>query len=321
MSRKTHRESKKTSTLTWFQLRTFLLFSFFSLFFLFYPGNSYYLHFFSYHRDLFASESTEQTIYEVGKIPYIINTTIKPEISAQGAYIVDLSSATPVFEKNIENKFLPASVTKVITALTAFDAFQLEDVLEVKRVINIGQTADLIIGEKMTFENLLYAVLIHSGNDAAYVIADNYPGGYDVFIDAMNKKTLNLQMKNSHFENPAGLDSFKQYSTPFDLSLAGRALLQNKTLSKIVSTKSITVSDVDFRYFHPLYNINRLLGEIPGVGGLKTGKTEEAGENLITFYKHNGFEYLIVLMKSEDRFTDTENIVGWINSNIGYTQP
>ena len=95
----------------------------------------------------------------------------------------------------------------------------------------------------------------------------------------------------------------------------------SKTLSKIVSTKSITVSDVDFRYFHPLYNINRLLGEIPGVGGLKTGKTEEAGENLITFYKHNGFEYLIVLMKSEDRFTDTENIVGWINSNIGYTQP
>lgn len=125
-------------------------------------------------------------------------------------------------------------------------------------------------------------------------------------------------MKNSNFKNPAGFDAFGQHTTPYDLALAGRALLHNKTLAKMVSTKSITISDVDFKYFHPLHNVNRLLGEVQGVGGLKTGFTIDAGENLMTFYKNNGHQFLIVVLNSEDRFADTTQIVDWINANVGY---
>ncbi|HLL60376.1 MAG TPA: hypothetical protein VK338_01545, partial [Candidatus Nitrosocosmicus sp.] len=159
------------------------------------------------------------------------------------------------------------------------------------------------------------------GNDAAYVIADKYPGGYDVFIQQMNKRAEELHMKNSSFINPAGLDAGGQYSSPYDLALAGRELLKNKELSKIVSTKSITVSDVDFTYFHPLTNVNKLLGEIPGVGGLKTGYTEDAGQNLISFYKKNNHQFLIVILKSDDRFIDTRAIINWIDTNIKFLSP
>ena len=135
----------------------------------------------------------------------------------------------------------------------------------------------------------------------------------------MNKKAQELQMKDTHFENPVGYDSARQYTTSFDLALAARELLENKYLSKIVSIKEITISDIDFKYFHVLSNINKLLGEISGIGGVKTGYTEEAGENLVSFYKHeNNKEYIIVIMKSEDRFQDTINTVSWIDSNIKY---
>ena len=134
----------------------------------------------------------------------------------------------------------------------------------------------------------------------------------------MNQKAKELKMDDSLFINPAGLDSLDQYTTAYDLALAGRALLQNRELARIVSIKNITISDVDYKYFHPLFNVNRLLGEIPGVGGLKTGKTELAGENLVTFYKKNGKKYLIILLKSQDRFEDTKNIVKWIDENVEY---
>jgi D-alanyl-D-alanine carboxypeptidase len=175
---------------------------------------------------------------------------------------------------------------------------------------------DLKIGEKITVENLLYGTLVHSGNDAAYVLADNY--GYEKFIKLMNEKAKKLSMKNTHFTDPTGLKENNQYSSPFDLALAARELLKNPYLAKIVSTKEIIISDVDFKYFHKLTNVNKLLGEIQGLGGLKTGYTQEAGENLVSFYKKNGHQYLIIILKSEDRFADTEKIINWINENVDY---
>src|SRR3989344_9510430 len=125
-------------------------------------------------------------------------------------------------------------------------------------------------------------------------------------------------MKNSYFSNPNGLDSGTQHSTAFDLALAARELLKNPYLSKIVSTKEITISDVDFKYFHQLTNVNKLLGEIQGLGGLKTGYTENAGENLVSFYKKNGHQFVIVILKSQDRFVDTTILVDWIKTNVKY---
>lgn len=314
---KKERTQKETTDLTLFHLRTYFFIFFFAVVFLFYPGNSFYTKLFSYEKDVFVPSESKTQEFEVQSIPFTANAP-EPFLTADGVYVIDLETATPLYQKNPHKQLFPASTTKVITALTAMDYFDLDDVLVVKRVVDEGQSMDLVESERISFESLLYGILVHSGNDAAYTIADNYPQGYDAFIQAMNRKAQQLKMKDSQFENPAGLDSFKQYSTAFDLALAGRKLLENDRLSKIVSTKSITVSDVDFTIFHPLYNVNRLLGEIPGVAGLKTGKTELAGENLITLYKKGDKEFLIVLLKSEDRFTDTKTLVEWLAQNVQY---
>ena len=293
------------------------LFAFFILLFLFYPGDSYYFHIFAYNRDLINKIIPEIKI-NIKPIPYL-KLPYYPEVTAESIYLVDLPSFTPIFSRNENLKLFPASTTKILTALVAYDVYKPDQIITVKKIITDGQVMGLIIGEKITVENILYGTLVHSGNDAAFVLADNY--GYDKFVDLMNKKARDLGMKNSYFSNPNGLDSAPQHSTAFDLSLAARELLKNPYLSKIVSTKEISISDVDFKYFHQLTNVNKLLGEIQGLGGLKTGYTENAGENLVSFYKKNGHQFVIVILKSLDRFNDTKNIITWIEANVGYINP
>lgn len=299
------------------KLKYILFFLFYSLLFLFYPGDSHFFHIFAYNRPVFNSNEPNPFIIS-NPIP-VVRFPYYPEVSAEGVYVVDLPSYTPVIKRNVHSKFFPASTTKIITALVVIDLYKPDDVITVKRVLTEGQVMGLVEGEKITVENLLYGILVHSGNDAAYAVADFY--GFDNFVKKMNLKAKQLHMTNSHFTNPAGLDEYSQYSTPFDLALAGRELLKNKLLSKIVSTKEIMISDIDFKYFHRLSNVNKLLGEIQGLGGLKTGYTENAGENLISFYKHNQHQYIIVILKSLDRFNDTKNVVSWINENIDYINP
>jgi len=296
----------------------YLLFIFYSLLFLFYPGDSYYFHLFAYNRDLFNKKEIKTEV-KINPVPYLKNPFYFPETSAEGVYVVDLPSFTPILERNKHIKFLPASTAKIITALVAFDIYKTDQIITVKKGIEDGQVMGLVSGEKITVENLLYGLLVHSGNDAAYVLADNH--GFEKFIDLMNKKAKELKMMDSYFKNPAGLDENNQYTTPFDLALAARVLLENPYLAKIVSTKEITISDVDFKYFHKLTNVNKLLGEIAGLGGLKTGYTEEAGENLVSFYKKNGHQFIIVILKSQDRFYDTTNVINWIEENIDYINP
>ncbi|PIV09161.1 hypothetical protein COS31_01150 [Candidatus Roizmanbacteria bacterium CG02_land_8_20_14_3_00_36_15] len=296
------------------KIKFYFFFTFFTLLFLFYPGDSFYYHVFAYHRQLFNQPEKKADI-KINPIPYL-KLRYYPEVSAQGIYVVDLPSFTPIFEKSSHGRFLPASTTKIMTALVAFDIYQPDQIITIKKTIAEGQVMNLVVGEKITVENLLYGALVHSANDAAFVLANNYDT--EGFIDLINNKTRELHMVNSHFNNPTGLDDLNNYSTPFDLALAARQLLSNKYLVKIVATKEIVIPDVDYKYFHRLDNVNKLLGEIQGIGGLKTGYTENAGENLISFYKKNGHQFIIVILKSDDRFQDTKNIIQWIEENIDY---
>lgn len=295
--------------------RTYFGIVFFTILFLFYPGDSRLFSLIAHNGDLFRAQVAEKKV-EIQ--PFPLKPASGPAITAGGAYIIDLDSFTPVFTRNADSRFYPASTTKVITALVAEDVFDEDQIITIKRVLNEGQVMGLNVNEKITVENLLYGILVHSGNDAAYALADAY--GYDKFIDLMNQKAKELGMKNSHFTNPAGLDQNDQYSTPHDLTLAARQVLLNKTLKKMVGTKEITISDVDYRVFHRLSNVNQLLGQIQGVGGLKTGYTENAGENLVSFYKrYDGKQFIIVVLKSEDRFEDTKQIIDWLQQ-IRYTE-
>ncbi len=298
--------------------RIYILFLFFTLLFLFYPGNSEYFRVIALNRNRFFKHQNYTTKITLEPVP-VTNGAVYPPISAYATYVVDAPTFTPILSFNPHEKLYPASTTKIITALVAMEVMKPEDVVSINRVKDEGQTMGLVVGEKITLENLLYGLLVHSGNDAAYAIADAV--GYDKFIDLMNKKAAELKMNGTHFVNPAGLDDANQYSTAFDLAIASRELLTNPLLKKIVGTKEIIISDIDYQIFHKLSNVNKLLGEIQGIGGLKTGYTENAGENLVSLYKKDGHEYIIVILKSQDRFADTRLIVDWLKTNVSYSTP
>ncbi len=282
-------------------------------FFLWYPGQNIYT---------VSQESSQAIIHRLPvaiptPAPYPVNTTgIYPasEISAGGVVIIDIDSGVTLFKRNDDELLAPASTTKIMTALVALDQYNLDDILTVKTVVN-GQTIGLISGERITAENLLYGALIASGNDAAYALAENYPGGVEKFVVAMNKKAQELHLTRSSFTNSVGFDDPGHKMTPMDLARLAMVALTNKTIAKMVAIPQITISDVTHTYFHSLKNVNELLGKIPGVGGIKTGWTEEAGENLVTLVERNNHRVILVVLHSQDRFADTTTLIDWVFTN------
>ncbi len=285
-------------------------------FFVFYPGQNRYM--------IGQFSEVQNTQSQTGAIPtpppYPVNKTgITPngEISAKSVVVQDLTSGVYVYKRNSMERLAPASTTKILTALVVLDAMTPDEVLTVpQNVMRDGQQMGLVAGEKITVENLLYGLLIYSGNDAGYALAQSYAGGYDAFIQAMNKKAEDLHLTGSHFTNPVGFDDPNHYMTAEDLARLADVALLNKTIAKMVGIPQITVSDVTHTYFHKLSNVNQLLGKIPGVAGIKTGWTEEAGENLVTLMERDGRRVIIVVLKSKDRFADTIALINWTFANI-----
>lgn len=248
--------------------------------------------------------------------PVNITKLAPPEVTAESVIIKDLESLETLYAKDEDKLLFPASVTKVMTALVILDKYNLDDLMTVKTVVNDGRNMSLVSGEQMTVESLLYGTLVHSANDAAYTLAENYPGGVVSFIAEMNRKAQILGLKDTNFTNPVGYDDPRHYTTARDLVTLSVYALQNKIIDKIVSTKSITVSDTSYTYFHELHNVNQLLGKVAGISGLKTGWTENAGEILISTVKKNGHQVLFAVLKSRDRFGETEKLINWVFSNF-----
>jgi len=239
-----------------------------------------------------------------------------PIISAESVVIKDLTSGDIILAKDEKKLLFPASVTKLMTAIVAFEKYNLDDILTVKTVVDSGRVMNLVEGEKLSVESLLYGTLVHSANDAAYVLAENYPGGVEAFVRDMNLKVKSLGLEDTNFTNPVGFDDPRHYTTASDLVTLSVYALQNKLIDKIVSTKSITVSDTSYTYFHELHNVNQLLGKVAGIAGLKTGFTEAAGEILISVVKKNGQNVLFVVLKSKDRFGETVKLIDWVFNNF-----
>ncbi|OGG07991.1 hypothetical protein A3D05_00795 [Candidatus Gottesmanbacteria bacterium RIFCSPHIGHO2_02_FULL_40_24] len=253
-------------------------------------------------------------------LPVNGNLSPLPILSAQGVVVKDLESGVILYAKNEQKLLFPASTTKVMTALIILEKYNLDDVFTVNSVITDGRKMDLMAGEKLTVEALLQGTLIHSANDAAYVLADNYPGGVSAFVKAMNDKARQIGLRDTYFTNPVGFDDPHHYTTPLDLVRLAVYALNNKTFNKIVSTKAITVSDITFTYFHELTNVNQLLGRVAGIAGVKTGYTENAGEILISTVKKNGHNILFAVLKSHDRFGETVKLIDWVFYNFKWVE-
>jgi serine-type D-Ala-D-Ala carboxypeptidase (penicillin-binding protein 5/6) len=244
-----------------------------------------------------------------------------PAITAKNVFIIDRASQTVLFARNADMPVYPASTTKMMTAVVAYQRYPLSQTLVVTKTYPEGSNIHLQLGERVTVENLLYALLVQSANDAAEVLADNYcPSkvglncGKTAFVEAMNAKAENLHLTDTHFLNPTGLDEDGHYSSAADLARLADYLLGFPYLAKIVSTENAVIASADYSSYHSLTNVNSLLGKVSGVQGVKTGFTDKAGESLVTLVDRNGHEIIISLLGSSDRFTDTRNLIEWAYS-------
>lgn len=253
-------------------------------------------------------------------LPVLPDNISFPIVSAQSALAVDLESGVALYEKEADMTLLPASTTKIITALVAMDYYPRDAILKVNSTKVDGQKMDLVSGEEIIVDALLRGLLIASANDAAEVLAQNYPGGRESFIAEMNAKAKEVNLENTYFTNPSGLDSDGHKSTARDLVRVSSYAMKNPYFSEIVGNKETTVANVDRRIVHKLVNINELVGSVEGVLGVKTGWTENAYENLVTYVERDGKEVMIAIMGSQDRFGETKELIEWIFANYSWEE-
>lgn len=274
-------------------------------------------------------QKQEDVVYKISKLgnysnlpslPVLNDGSTFPLLSAQAVYVLDMDSGVSLFEKNPDTQYLPASTTKIVTALVAMDYYPMDMIITVGKVNVEGQKMHLVEGEQMTVRDLLYGLLVYSANDAAEVLAANYPGGREVFINAMNLKAKEMNLEHTEFSNPVGLDGVGHLTTAKDLTRAAVYAMRNPDFAKFVSTKSKTVKSVDGRIVHRLTNINELLGSVDGVLGVKTGWTQNARENLVTYIDRNNTPLMITLLGSQDRFGETKELIDWLYSNYKWVK-
>ncbi len=252
--------------------------------------------------------------------PYpILNQSQIPLISAYAALIMDDASQVVLYAKNLRFRFSMASTTKLMTALVGLDYFASDDILTVRRSGVEGAIIGFPLRERLFFDDLLYAMLLPSGNDAAYAIADNYPGGVVSFISAMNKKAKKLNLHETNFSDPAGL-SDSGYTTVFDLARLTSFAIKDETIARVTGTKEKVITNVDSSREYAFSNLNKLLG-LEGVVGVKTGFTQEAGEVLITAKVEDGHTFIVIVMKSRDRFLDTQKLLSFLSNNVAFFTP
>lgn len=239
--------------------------------------------------------------------------TPPPALSARAVIVQDLGSKTLLYSRNPDTLILPASTTKIMTALVALETWpDLNTVITVKNEDRaIGQTINLLRQEELTLESLLYGLLVHSGNDAALALADNFPGGYPKFVEAMNAKAQDLHLTHTIYKNPSGVEQYGHVTTARDLAVLAGAAIKNPVLTEIVGTRSKLITDVTGQIPHQLTSTNELLGVLPGLKGLKTGWTQHAGECLVSVVERSGHTVVIVVMGSLDRFGETTALAEW----------
>lgn len=251
-------------------------------------------------------------------IPQSFNTAPVPTISAQSAIVFEPESGTVVWGKDIDRTLYPASTTKLITALTALDIYSPDQILTVKDTNQVvGSVIHLKNGEQFTFQDLLKALFLPSANDAALVLAENHPRGYDGFMEDMGKKIQTLHLTHTHFTNVSGIDSNDHVTSVHDLALVAKAIVQNPMILDITSQKTASISSLSGHIYN-LENTNILLGQVPGLKGLKTGWTDVAGECLVTYTERDNRKLITVVLDSQNRFADSKALIEWAMGNYSW---
>lgn len=243
-----------------------------------------------------------------------------PEISGTAGILVNMNTGKVIWSKNPDEKLPLASTTKILTGVIALEKGNLHDEVTVsENAIKVdGTRVYLKAGEKQTLENLLYAMLLNSANDAAYAIAEHIGGSIDGFAKLMNARAQEIGARNSHFVNPNGLTADEHYTTARDLALIAQEAMKNKTFRTIVATKTRAWNGADWQSV--LRNQNKLLFQSNEYIGVKTGYTTAAKNCLVAAKEKNNDLFLAVVLGSTGNvFNEAKSLLDYASNNY-YTQ-
>ena len=237
-------------------------------------------------------------------------------VSAKAAILMHADSGRVLYEKNADEHMLIASTTKIMTAIVVLEHCELDDLVEVdSRSAGIeGSSMYLKAGESYTVEDLLYGLLLVSGNDAASALALHVADSMEEFAELMNAKAAELGMTESSFKNAHGLDEEGHYSTARDMAKLAAYCMGNEDFARIAGTVSHTVGE------QTLMNHNRLLREYDGCLGLKTGYTMAAGRTLVTCAERDGARYVCVTLNDPDDWDDHKALYDWAFANYSFAE-
>lgn len=244
----------------------------------------------------------------------------EPVLSARHAIVLERQTGRVLFEKDAYRKTAMASTTKLMTALVTAENSNPETVTTVSAhaAATGGSTMDLHRGEEISVRDLLYGLMLKSGNDAAVALAEAVAGSTEAFCDLMNRKALAIGAANTHFTSPHGLDDEDHYTTAYDLALICRAASENGQVRELIGTRHYSAGT---RF---LINTNPFLGTVPEVTGGKTGFTGNAGRCIALTAEKNGMETIIILIGCPDsasRLRDGKALLSYIYSTFSLKKP
>jgi len=276
---------------------------------------------------LVVSAFSGTKVSAAGKWP----TGPKKNFACESAIVMELSTGTILYEKNMHKKRYPASITKILTAMLTAENLALNDTITFSETAVYGieagsSTIYSEVGEKMTVEQCLYAIMLESANEVCLAVAEQIAGSIDKFVDMMNQRVKELGLTDTHFNNPNGLPDPKHYTSAHDMAVITRTAMKNSTFRKIWNTKNYTCAKTN-KHKAPRYWLNHhemISGRKHpeyiykyAIGG-KTGFTSVAGSTLVTCAQKDGMELVCVVMKSvspefgqPNEYTDTTRLLNY----------
>ena len=243
-----------------------------------------------------------------------------PAVNSADVVVIDEDSGVVLYEKNSHHRTAPASVTKIATALVALERGDPKSTVKVS--FDSTELVDstlmgIHVGDQVTLEDLLYGLMLPSGNDAALAIANEIAGSKSAFVALMNQKAKSLGLTDSQFRNPHGLDEDGHYSSAYDLTMMARYAMRTYPLfGRLAAAKSW---DVGGARPYTVYNLNKMLRSYAGADGVKIGYTDNAGKTIIASATRNGHRVYVGLMRCGDIVTDSAPLLDWAFANFTWT--
>ena len=269
--------------------------------------------------DDLINEKDLDSFIEVSSTP---SDNIKePTTNSKHIIAIDRKTSTVLYEKDAYSETPMASTTKIMTAILTIENCNLDEIVKISKesATVSGSTLDIHTGDEMKLVDLLYGLMLRSGNDCAVAIAEHISGSTENFAKLMNKKAEMLNLKHTHFVTPHGLDDENHYTTAYELAILTDYALKNEKFKEIVNTKTTTIFINNIP--RTISNTNELLGNLNGVYGVKTGFTFNAGRCLVSSCNRNGMDIIVVVLGADtknQRTIDSIKIINYIYKNFQY---